>query len=74
MCCLSSDKINLNLKQVRPVWKTRENIYMDNTIYYDVKSYQFKTTIVNCTYVQLKGLKILISDTRDVLIASMYGT
>ena len=37
---------------------------MGNTIYYDVKSYQVKITIVNHKCVQLKLLKILTADRR----------
>ena len=39
------------------VWKTREAFYIGNTIVYDVKSYQVKTTILKCTNVRIKGLK-----------------
>ena len=31
------------------VWNTWSEIYMGNTIEYDVKSYEIKTTIVKCT-------------------------
>ena len=37
--------------------KTRAEIYIGNTIDYDVKSYQVKTTIVKFKRVQIKGLK-----------------
>ena len=39
------------------VSNTQAEIYIGNTIEYDVKSYQVKTTIVKCTNVRLKGLK-----------------
>ena len=48
---------NLHLEQVRPGWKTQSEIDIGNTIEYDLKSYQVKTTIVNFTNVQLEGLK-----------------
>ena len=34
-----------------------------------MKSYQVKTTIVNCTDIQLEGLKILTAHRIDVVIA-----
>ena len=43
------------------VWKTLAEIYMGSTIYYDVKSYQVKMTIVKFKKVQLKGLKFNLS-------------
>ena len=43
------------------VWKTRVEIGIDNTIEYDVKSYQVKTSITKCTKVLIKGLKFNIS-------------
>ena len=45
-----------------------------NNIEYDMKLYQVKTTIVNCTYVQLKVFKIITSHKRDVGIADKYVT
>ena len=41
---------------------------------YDVKSRQVKTTIVYCTEVQLKGIKISTANRKDVLIADKYVT
>ena len=45
-----------------------------NTIYYDVKSCQVITTIVNCTQVRLEILKILTSHIRDVDTVNRYVT
>ena len=39
------------------LWKTQSKIDMGNTIEYDVKSYQVKTTIVKCTKVKPIGFK-----------------
>ena len=52
---LSSD-VN-NTPKILKVSKTRATIYIGNTIEYDMKSYQFKRTIVKYTKVLLKGLK-----------------
>ena len=41
---------------------------------YDVKACQFKTTIVNCTEVQLKVFKISANHRRDVGKADKYVT
>ena len=38
-------------------WKTRAEIYLGNTVDYDVKSYQLKMTIVKRANVKLKGLR-----------------
>ena len=38
-------------------WETQAEMYIYNTIYYYVKSYQVKTTIVKYTKVRIKGLK-----------------
>ena len=43
-----------------------------NTIQYDNKLYQVKTTIVNCTDVWIKGLKIQTDHRRYLGIARMY--
>ena len=64
MCCLSNSRNNLYLKQVHPVQKTWSVKDMGNTIAYDVKSCQDKTTIVNCTEVQLKVFKEKYSENR----------
>ena len=56
---------NIHLKKVRPGRKIKFYIDIGNTIYYDVKYYQVKITLVNCTYVQQKGLKILTAHIRD---------
>ena len=45
---------------------------MVNTIDYDVKSRQYKITVVNCTEVRLQILKVSTSHRRDVGIADMY--
>ena len=39
-----------------------------------MKSYEVKTTIVNCTDVRIKELKILTDHRRDFVIASTYET
>ena len=56
MCKLNSD-VNNTPNKILQGWKTLAEIDMGNTIEYDVKSYQVKTTVVKCTRVQLKGLK-----------------
>ena len=47
---------------------------MGNITAYDVKSCQVKMTIVNCTEVRLKGIKISTYHKRDVGIANNYAT
>ena len=39
-------------------WNTQEEIYIDNTIEYDAKTYQVKMTILKCKRVQLKGSRL----------------
>ena len=39
------------------VWNTRAEIYMGNTIEYDVESCQVKTSILKNTKLRIKGLK-----------------
>ena len=41
--------------------KTRQEIYIGNTIEYDVKSYQVKVTIVKHTKMRVKGLTVNLS-------------
>ena len=74
MCCLTSNGNNLHIKQVWKGWKNRAEIYTGNTIDYDVKPYQVKTTIVNCTGVRLKVLKKLTAHSWDVGIPNMNVT
>ena len=38
-------------------WKTQPEMDIGNTIEYDVKSHQVKTTIVKCTKVHIKGVR-----------------
>ena len=63
MFCLINNRNNLHLKQVHPGQKTWAENY---TIVYDEKSCQVKTTLVNCTEVQLKGFKVSTPHRRDV--------
>ena len=56
MCDLSCD-VNNRPKKILKLWNTLTEIYMGNTIEYDVKSYQVKTIIVKCTKVYIKILK-----------------
>ena len=39
------------------VWKTRAEIYIGDTIEYDLKSNQLKMTIVKCTKLRIKLLR-----------------
>ena len=57
MCNLISD-VNNNLKQILQGQNTQAEMDIGNTIEYDVKSYQVKMTIVNCTEVRQKNLKL----------------
>ena len=43
------------------VWNACAENYMGDTIEYDLKWYQFKTTIVKCTKVHIKVLKFNLS-------------
>ena len=49
------------------VWNTRAEIYIGNTIEYDVKSCQAKMNIVKFTKVRLKGLKFNFSQ-KEMLV------
>ena len=49
------------------VWNTRVEIYIGNTLEYDVKSFQFKTTIVKYTKVGIKVLKFNLSQ-KDIMV------
>ena len=57
MCDLSSD-VNNTPKKIPQGWKIQVEIYIGNTIKYDVKSYQVKTFIVKCTELRLKVFKL----------------
>ena len=50
------------------VSKTRTEIYIGNTIEYDVKSYQVKTAIVRYTKVRIKVFKLNISQKEIFLL------
>ena len=54
---LSSD-VNNTPKKILQVQKTQSEIDMGNTIEYDMKSYQVKTTIIKCKKVRQKGLNL----------------
>ena len=56
------------------VKRPEQKLKQVNTIKYDAKLYQVKTTIVNFTYLGLKGLKMLTAHRRDVVIANIYVT
>ena len=43
---------------MRKVWNPWSEIDIGNTIEYDMKSYQFKTVIVKCRNLRVKGLKL----------------
>ena len=64
----------LHLKQVLPGGKSWAENDTGNTIAYDVKSRQFKTTIVNYTGLRLNGLKISTAQRRDVGKTDKYVT
>ena len=64
----------MHLKQVRPGWNTRAEIDIGNTIEYDIKLYQVKMTVVNCTDIWIKGLKTLTAHRKDVGVSNMYVT
>ena len=55
------------------VWKTREEMYMGNTIEYYTKSYQVIITIVKRTSVRQKGLTVNCSQ-RNISITNEYVT
>ena len=57
MCDLISD-LNNTPKKILQGWKNRAEIDIGNTKEYDVKTYQVKTTILNFTKAQQKGLKL----------------
>ena len=50
------------------VWKIQAYVYISNTIVYDVKSYQVKTTIVKWTKLRLKGLYFNFSK-KEILVS-----
>ena len=57
MCNLSIEVKNTP-KKMPKVWNIQAEIYIGNTIEYDVKEYQVKKDSVKCTRVQLKVLKL----------------
>ena len=67
MCNLTSH-IDITPKNLK-VWKTQTNIYMANTIEYEVKSYQVKITTVKCTKLRIKGLEFNRSK-KEMLVCS----
>ena len=50
--------INNTTKKILKSQKIRAEIDINNTIEYDLKSYQVKVTVVKFTKVRLKGLKL----------------
>ena len=56
------------------VGKPKRKLTQLNTIDYEVKLCKVVTTIVNCTYVQLKIVKILTSHRRDDDTVNGYVT
>ena len=66
MFCLSNHENNLHINMYAKVDIHKRKLTQINTIKYDVKSYEVKMTILNFTYVQLKGLKILPTHRRDI--------
>ena len=61
---LISNRNNLHLKTLLLGWNTRAEMDIGNNIEYDVKSYQAKITIVNCTNIRLEVLKMLTAHRR----------
>ena len=62
----------LHLEQVRPVQNKLSENGIGNNIAYDVKSCQVKTTVVNYTEAQWKGLKTPTTHRRGVGIPNKY--
>ena len=56
MCDLSGD-VNNTFKTIIKVWNTQSEIYINNTIEYDVKSYQVNIMIAKCTRILIRGFK-----------------
>ena len=57
MLCFNNNGINLHLNMYAKVEIPERKLTQVNTIEYDVKSCQVILTIVNFTYVRLKGLE-----------------
>ena len=57
MLCFNNNGNNLHLNMYAKVEIPERKLTQVNTIEYDMKSYRFKTAIVNFTYVRLKGLE-----------------
>ena len=74
MCCSIHNVNNIHLKMYDKVEIPKQKLIQVNTIYYDMKQYQFKTNMVNFTYVQLKIFKILTVHRIYVGIADKYVT
>ena len=66
--CLSNNGNILYLKQVLPGRKTWAGNDIGDNIVYDIRLFQVKETIVNCTWVQLKILKTSTAHRGDVKI------
>ena len=66
MLCLSINVNSLHLKLYAKVEIPEQKLTYLNTMEYDMKLHQVKTTIVNCTDVRLKVLKILTSHIRYI--------
>ena len=65
---------NLHLKMYAKVEIPDLKLTQVNTIEYDTKSQQVKTTIINCTDAKLKGLRILTANRREFGISDKYVT
>ena len=61
MRCSRNNINNLHLNMYAKVETPERKLTQENIIQYDKKQHQVKMTIESCTYVQLKGLKILTS-------------
>ena len=72
ICFLGNNWNDLHLNMYAKVEGTERTLTWANTIEYDFKSFQIITNILNCTDVQIKGLKILTAHRRDVDISNKY--
>ena len=71
----SRNKVNnLHLQIFANVQIPERKLTQVNNVEYDVKLFQVITTIIKCTYIKLKGLKLLTTHKRNFGIADKYMT
>ena len=74
MCCSINNDNNLHLKIYGKVERPKQKLTQVNTIKYDLNLFKGMITIVSCTDIQIKILKILTTHRRYVDIVNEYVT